>query len=87
MNGWSLSKFSDGGITHETFRKGSGPGVIVVHEIPGITPVVEKFANEVADAGFTVVMPPSENFESDQPFMIFKLNDQTSLWSADASYF
>ncbi len=57
MNGWSLSKFSDGGITHETFRKGSGPGVIVVHEIPGITPVVEKFANEVVDAGFTVVMP------------------------------
>ena len=57
MNGWSHSKFSDGGITHETFRKGSGPGVIVVHEIPGITPVVEKFANEVVDAGFTVVMP------------------------------
>jgi len=31
--------------------------VIVVHEIPGITPTVEKFANDVAAAGFTVVMP------------------------------
>ncbi len=57
MIGWSRSEFSAGGVTHETFRKGSGPGVIIVHEIPGITPTVEKFANEVVAAGFTVVMP------------------------------
>jgi dienelactone hydrolase len=31
--------------------------VIVVHEIPGITPAVERFANDVVSAGFTVVMP------------------------------
>ena len=30
---------------------------MVVHEVPGITPRVERFANEVVDAGFTVVMP------------------------------
>ena len=40
-----------------TFRRGSGPGVIVVHEIPGITPKVAQFANDVVAAGFTVVMP------------------------------
>ena len=57
MNGWSQSKFSNRGVTHETFRKGSGPAVIIVHEIPGITPAVEKFANEVVAVGFTVVMP------------------------------
>jgi len=57
MIGWSRSKFSNDGVTRETFRKGSGPVVIIVHEIPGITPAVEKFANEVVDAGFTVVMP------------------------------
>ena len=57
MFGWSRSEFSAGEITREIFRKGSGPGVIIVHEIPGITPAVEKFANEVVDAGFTVVMP------------------------------
>lgn len=49
--------FSAGGITHDTYRKGFGPGVVVVHEIPGITPTVEKFANEVVEAGFTVIMP------------------------------
>ena len=57
MNGWSRSKYSNDGVTHETFRKGSGPVVIVVHEIPGITPAVENFADEVVAAGFTVVMP------------------------------
>jgi dienelactone hydrolase len=31
--------------------------VVVVHEIPGITPNVQAFAEEVVDAGFTVVMP------------------------------
>jgi dienelactone hydrolase len=57
MFGWSRSDFSAGEITREVFRKGNGPAVIIVHEIPGITPAVEKFANEVVDAGFTVVMP------------------------------
>ena len=31
--------------------------MIVIHEIPGITPRVAAFANDVAEAGFTVVMP------------------------------
>ncbi len=39
------------------FRKGTGPAVIVMAEIPGITPKVADFARRVVDAGFTVVMP------------------------------
>jgi len=31
--------------------------VIVIHEIPGITPKVAAFADEVVDTGFTVVLP------------------------------
>ena len=38
-------------MTHPTYRKGTGPGVIVIHEIPGITPDVIAFAEEVVDAG------------------------------------
>ncbi|MFM8835991.1 MAG: dienelactone hydrolase family protein [Actinomycetota bacterium] len=57
LEGWARSKFSHDRITRETFRKGTGPAVNVVHEIPGITPTVERFANDVAAAGFTVVMP------------------------------
>jgi len=43
--------------TFPTYRKGSGPGVIVIHEIPGLTPEVIAFGEEVVAAGFTVVMP------------------------------
>jgi dienelactone hydrolase len=55
--GWSEGLFTSAGITRPTFRRGTGPGVIVVHEVPGITPKVAQFADEVADAGCTVVMP------------------------------
>ncbi|MCW2766376.1 MAG: hypothetical protein JWO11_2335 [Nocardioides sp.] len=44
-------------VTHPTYRKGTGPGVIVIHEIPGLTPEVIAFAEEVVAAGFTVVLP------------------------------
>ena len=43
--------------THPVWRKGVGPGVVVIHEIPGITPEVVTFGEEVVAAGFTVVMP------------------------------
>jgi dienelactone hydrolase len=43
--------------TYPTYRKGTGPGVIVIHEIPGLTPEVIGFGEEVVAAGFTVVMP------------------------------
>lgn len=36
---------------------GHGPAVVVVHELPGITPHVARFARWVRDAGFTVYMP------------------------------
>lgn len=57
LAGWSHSQFSAAGFSHDVYRKGSGPGVVVVHEIPGITPAVLKFAEEVVAAGFSVAMP------------------------------
>ncbi len=57
LPGWTHARFTAAGITHDTYRRGSGPGVVVVHEIPGITPAVLAFADEVVEAGFTVVMP------------------------------
>lgn len=43
--------------THPTYRKGDGPGVIVIHEMPGLTRGVVRFAEEVVAAGYTVVLP------------------------------
>lgn len=45
------------GATRTVFRRGHGPAVIVMSEIPGITPQVAAFATRVADAGFSVWMP------------------------------
>lgn len=57
LDGWVAGEFTAAGITHPTYRRGTGPGIVVIHEIPGITPLVTRFANEVVDRGFTVVMP------------------------------
>ncbi|MFC9551417.1 dienelactone hydrolase family protein [Rhodococcus sp. NPDC056960] len=57
LDGWTPGCHTAGGITHSTYRRGRGPGVIVIHEVPGVTPEVIGFAEEVAAQGHTVVMP------------------------------
>lgn len=57
LESWTAGEHTADGITHPTYRKGTGPGVIVVHEVPGLTPKVAAFGEEVVEAGFTVVMP------------------------------
>ncbi|MCW2832345.1 MAG: hypothetical protein JWN68_298 [Nocardioides sp.] len=54
---WTQGSHTHEGVSHPTYRRGDGPGVIIVHEIPGITPEVASFAQEVVDAGYTVVLP------------------------------
>ncbi len=44
-------------VTKRTYVAGSGPAVIVMTEMPGISPQVARFARWVRDAGFTVYMP------------------------------
>jgi len=43
--------------TRRVFVSGDGPAVIVMAEMPGIYPLVSRFARRVRDAGFTVWMP------------------------------
>ena len=57
LDSWTQSSHTADGVTHPTYRKGTGPGVVVIHEIPGLTPEVIGFAEEVVAAGFTVVLP------------------------------
>jgi dienelactone hydrolase len=57
LDTWTRGRHTYDGTTHPTWRKGTGPGVVVVHEIPGITDAVAAFAEEVVAAGHTVVMP------------------------------
>src|SRR5881296_2280665 len=45
------------GVTKNVYVAGSGPAVIVMTEMPGISPQVARFSRWVHDAGFTVYMP------------------------------
>jgi dienelactone hydrolase len=49
--------FDDGRWTRPVYRRGSGPAVIVIHEMPGLHPLVVRFADRVAEAGMTVFCP------------------------------
>lgn len=46
-----------GGITKVVQVSGIGPAVIVMPELPGISPYMARFARWVREAGFTVYMP------------------------------
>lgn len=45
------------GVSKRVHVRGSGPAVIVMTEMPGISPHVARFARWVVQAGFTVYMP------------------------------
>jgi dienelactone hydrolase len=57
LSSWQREAFTADGITHDVYSKGTGPGVVVIHEIPGMTPKVIEFAEEVVGRGFRVAMP------------------------------
>ena len=57
LEGFSVSTMTFDDRARDVYRRGKGPGVIVMHEAPGITPEVARFGRTLADAGFTVFMP------------------------------
>lgn len=57
LDGFERFTFSSDGKTRDVYRTGSGPAVIVIAEIPGITPKVAEFGLRVAAIGCTAVLP------------------------------
>ena len=57
LEGFSRTRFTARGKTRDIYRTGAGPAVIVMSEIPGITPLVASFARRVAAIGCTAVLP------------------------------
>src|ERR1700740_306840 len=57
LTGWSVTPFTGGGYTHDVYRKGTGPGVVLIPELPGIHPGVLGLGNHLVDNGFTVAIP------------------------------
>ncbi len=57
LHDYQLSNFTAEPFTRPVYRRGSGPAVIVIHEVPGLHPLVVEFADRLVDAGMTVFMP------------------------------
>ncbi|OBK20306.1 dienelactone hydrolase [Mycobacterium asiaticum] len=57
LSGWAVEPFTGAGYTHDVYRKGSGPGVVLIPEMPGIHPGVLGLGNHLVDSGFTVAIP------------------------------
>lgn len=58
LDDFARAPFVHAGREVPVYRRGTaGPAVIVIHEIPGITPEVARFARWVSDAGFRVALP------------------------------
>jgi len=57
LEGFDRFPFTVEYATRRVYHRGEGPAVVVVHEVPGITPAVAGFARRLADAGFSAWLP------------------------------
>ncbi|MDC3955418.1 dienelactone hydrolase family protein [Polyangium jinanense] len=57
LDGFQRQSFTHDGAEKDVYRRGSGPGVVIMTEMPGITPSVIRFAERVATEGYTVFLP------------------------------
>jgi dienelactone hydrolase len=69
LDDFSTFAFTHDGSTRTVFRKGQGPAVIVMAELPGITPSVAAFARRVVDLGCTVLLPDLFGEAGSEPSM------------------
>ncbi len=57
LTGWTCAPVTGAGQTHDVYRRGDGPGVVLIPEMPGLTPEVLGLGNHLVDEGFTVAAP------------------------------
>lgn len=55
--GFSSFLFKDQNIEHTVFVGGSGPAIVIMHELPGMVPETITFARRLQEAGFTTYLP------------------------------
>ncbi len=68
VEGFTRETFtSASGASHEVLRRGEGPAVLVIHEVPGITPRVADFGRAVAGRGLTAVLPSLLGTPGEEP--------------------
>ena len=73
LDSFEKFSFTHDGATHDVYRKGAGPVVMVITEMPGMSPYVLGFADRVAALGLTVVCPNLFGEAGRDPFAGSKL--------------
>jgi dienelactone hydrolase len=73
LEGFEKDSFEAEGKRRDVYRIGSGPAVIVIAEIPGVTPLVAQFGRRVAAAGCTAVLPVLFGEPGREPSMTYAL--------------
>jgi len=67
LPGYERFDFTAGGVTKSVYRAGSGPAVVLIHELPGMVPECVELGRKIAAEGYTVYMPllfgePMQNY-------------------------
>ena len=57
LSTYTKERVADERFAHDVYRKGQGPAVIVMTEMPGISPMVVGFADRLVALGVTAVLP------------------------------
>ena len=94
FEGYERFDFTDGPWTRPVYRKGSGPAVIVIHEMPGLHPLVVRFADHGAEAGLTGFCPsqvgtpgkpPSRGYAMASMLQAICIRREFNVWATDKS--
>ena len=94
LKDYALFDFDDGRWVRPVFKRGSGPAVIIIHEIPGLHPLVVRFADRVAAAGMTVFVPSlfgkpgkpaSRGYALGEMLISICIRREFNVWATDKS--
>jgi dienelactone hydrolase len=94
LSDYESFEFTAGEFCRKVYVGGAGPAVIVAHEIPGLHPLVVRFADHVAAAGMSVYLPvlfgepgrPVDNaYLAKSMFEAFCLRREFNVWRAGKS--
>ena len=56
-HGYACEPFAAAGWRHDVYRGGSGPAVLLLHEMPSFSWRTVRLANHIRDRGYRIVMP------------------------------
>jgi dienelactone hydrolase len=65
--GYRPDRYEAVGIAHDVYRRGEGPVVILLHELPAISWRTVKLAEHIRKRGFRVVMPSLVGGVNEEP--------------------